>query len=64
MKDSNRMSVAAAARLMGASEQFIRIGMQQNQLPIGFAVKTSGQWTYVITKQKFEEATGIKVGDA
>ena len=59
--DKNRLSVAAAAKLMGASEQFIRIGLQQNQLPFGFAVKTSGQWTYVITKQKFEEATGIKV---
>ena len=63
MQDTNRLSVATAARLIGASEQFIRIGLQQNQLPFGFAVKTSGQWTYVITKQKFEEATGIKVGE-
>ena len=61
MQDTNRLSVATAASLLGASEQFIRIGLQQNQLPFGFAVKTSGQWTYVITKQKFEEATGIKV---
>lgn len=57
----NRLSVAEAARLLGASEQFVRIGMQRKELPIGVAVKTSGQWTYVITKQKFEECTGIKV---
>ena len=59
--DKNRISVATAARLLGASEQFIRIGLQKNELPFGFAVKMSGQWTYVITKQKFEETTGIKV---
>lgn len=62
MQDSNRLSVASAAKLLGASEQFVRIGLQQKELPFGFAVKTSGQWTYVITKQKFEETTGIKVG--
>jgi len=61
MQDSNRLSVATAARLMGASEQFIRVGLQQKELPFGFAIKMSGQWTYVITKQKFEEHTGIKV---
>ena len=57
----NRLSVAEAAHLLGASEQFVRIGLQQKELPFGFAIKMSGQWTYVITKQKFEEHTGIKV---
>lgn len=60
-KPNNRMSVAEAANLLGASEQFIRVGLQNKELPFGFAVKMSGQWTYVITKQKFEESTGIKV---
>ena len=57
----NRLSVAEAAHLLGASEQFIRIGLQQGTLKFGMVVKMSGQWTYVITKQKFEEITGIKV---
>ena len=57
----NRLSVAEAAYLLGASEQFVRIGLQQGTLKFGMAVKMSGQWTYVITKQKFEEITGIKV---
>lgn len=61
MQDSNRLSVAEAAHLLGASEQFVRIGLQQGTLKFGMAVKMSGQWTYVITKQKFEEITGIKV---
>ena len=59
--EKNRMSVAQAAQLLGASEQFIRVGLQQGTLKFGMAVKMSGQWTYVITKQKFEEITGIKV---
>ena len=57
----NRISVEDAAKLLGASPQFIRIGLQQGILGFGIAVKMSKQWTYVITKQKFEEATGIKV---
>lgn len=57
----NRMSVFQAAELLGASEQFIRVGLQKRELPFGMAVKMSGRWTYVITKQKFEETTGIKV---
>lgn len=61
MKDKNRLSVAQAADLLNASEQFIRIGLQQGTLKFGMAVKMSGQYTYVITKQKFEEVTGIKV---
>lgn len=58
---SNRISVEHAAKLLGASPQFIRIGLQQGMLDFGMAVKMSKNWTYVITKQKFEEKTGIKV---
>lgn len=56
----NRLTVEQAASLLGASEQFIRIGLQQGTLKFGMAVKMSNRWTYVITKQKFEEVTGIK----
>lgn len=60
-EDSNRLSVIEAAKLLDASPQFIRIGLQQKCLPFGMAVRMSTHWTYVITKQQFEEATGIKV---
>ena len=39
----NRLSVAEAAHLLGASEQFVRIGLQQGTLKFGMAVKMSGQ---------------------
>lgn len=63
MSDKNRISVYQAASLLGCSESFIREGIKQGVLKFGMAVKMSGQWTYVITKQKFEEITGIKVVD-
>lgn len=58
---NNRMTVKNAAGLLGCSEQVIRRGLQQGTLKFGMAVKSSNQWTYIITKQKFEEITGIKV---
>ena len=58
---SNSLTVAEAAKLMGVTDQFIRIGLQQNALPFGYAVKMSGKFTYFISLPKFEEYTGIKV---
>ena len=49
------------AKLMNVSEQFVRVGLQKGIFPFGYAVKMSSQWTYFISKQKFEEMTGIKV---
>lgn len=57
----NRMPVSKVAELMGVSEQFIRIGLQRDVFPFGYAVKMSGQWTYYISPKKFEECTGIEV---
>jgi len=61
MKQNNRLSVEKAAELLGASAGYVRIGLQQGVLKFGTAVKMSNRFTYVITKQKFEELTGIKV---
>jgi len=56
-----RLTTATVADLMGVSQQFVRIGLQQGKFPFGFAIKMSGRWTYWISRQKFEEVTGIKV---
>jgi hypothetical protein len=48
---------------MGVTEQFIRIGLQNKELPFGYAVKMSkSKYTYFISLPKFEEHTGINVG--
>ena len=58
--EQNSLSVAEAAELMGVSQQFIRVGLQNKILPFGYAVKISkGRYTYFISKQKFTEETGI-----
>ena len=55
----NRVRVKQVAEAMGASDQFIRRGLQQGVFPWGYAVKTSSRWTYWINPQKFTESTGI-----
>jgi hypothetical protein len=59
--NKEKLTVQEAARLMGKSEMFIRIGLQRNILPFGYAVKTGKErWSYFISREKFREATGIK----
>jgi hypothetical protein len=56
------LSVGKAAELMGVTPQFIRIGLQNKQLPFGYAVQMSrNRFTYFISKSKFTEYTGIEV---
>ena len=51
-RPENRLSVAEAAYLLNASEQFIRIGLQQGTLKFGMAVKMSGQWTSLLKDRR------------
>lgn len=51
----SRVSVAEAARRMGVSQQFVRIGLQRGILPIGYAVKMSDRYTYYISEKKLKE---------
>lgn len=61
LKEKNialNVSVAEAARILGKSEQFVRIGLQRNILPIGTAVKMSSRWTYHISPKLLQEYVG------
>lgn len=49
------MTVKEAARELGVSEQYIRIGLQRGLLQIGCAVKMSSRWTYYISRKKVNE---------
>ena len=55
------IKVADAARILGKSEQFVRIGLQRNLLPIGTAVKMSSRWTYHISPKLLDEYIGAQV---
>lgn len=56
------LKVKEAAKLMGKSEQFIRIGLQRKLLPFGSAVQSpGGKYSYYISPELFEQYTGIKI---
>lgn len=52
------VKVSDAARLLGKSEQFVRVGLQRGILPIGTAVQMSSKWTYHISPKLLEEYVG------
>ena len=51
----SRVTVKEAAKKLGVSEQFIRIGLQRKVLPFGIALKMSDRWTYHISRKLLEE---------
>ena len=52
------MKVKEAAKLLGKSEQFVRVGLQRGILPFGYAVKMSSKWCYHISDSKVHEYLG------
>lgn len=57
---SKAISVKEAAKIMGKSEQFVRIGLQRGLLPFGQAIKMSSIYTYYISPKLFEEYVGYR----
>ena len=55
------MKVAEAAKCLGKSQQFVRIGLQRGILPFGYAIKMSSKWTYHISEAKLKEYLGGKL---
>jgi len=49
------MTVQEAAKILKRTERVIMEGLRQDRYPFGIAVKMpSGQWTYQIPRQAFE----------
>ena len=56
-----KISVRDAARCLGKSDQFVRIGLQRGFLPFGNAVPGTGNnWSYYINPAKFREYVGME----
>lgn len=45
-----RVTVTQAAKMIGASPEFVRYALREGRLPIGSAVKMSSRWTYNISE--------------
>lgn len=58
---NGKITVVEAAKILHVSDQFVRIGMQQNALPIGTALKMSSKWTYQISEKLLEQYSGTDV---
>lgn len=52
------MKLKEAAKLLGKSEQFVRIGLQRGILQFGYAVKMSSKWCYHISDHQIYEYLG------
>ena len=53
------VSVADTAKVLGKSEQFVRIGLQRNLLPFGVAIKISScRYSYHISPKLLREYIG------
>lgn len=59
MYEDPNLNVGIAALLMGKSEQFVRIGLQQGIFPFGVAVKNKTRYSYYISPEKFRAFLGI-----
>ncbi|WP_234402450.1 hypothetical protein [Oceanobacillus damuensis] len=59
----NNVKIKDAAKILGKSEQFIRVGLQENIFPFGYAVKMSSVWTYHISPKKLNEYVGMQSND-
>lgn len=60
-ENSINIKPAEAAKLLGVTAQFIRVGLQRGRFPWGYAVQLSPKkYTYFINRLKFFEIEGIK----
>lgn len=58
---TGKITVMEAAKILHVSDQFVRIGMQRNVLPIGTALKMSSKWTYQISEKLLAQYSGADV---
>ena len=57
-----KVSIATAARLMNKGQQFVRIALQRNLVPFGFAVKMNedgSRYDYYVNPVEFCKYLGI-----
>ena len=60
LKNMKDIPVRVVADLLGKSQQFVRLGLQNQRLPIGTAVQTSSQWTYHISYELLKNYVGLE----
>ena len=60
IKSMKSIPINIVAEILGKSPQFVRIGLQQQTLPIGSAVKMSTEWCYHVSYELLKNYIGIE----
>ena len=60
MEMEKNIKIKDAAKLMGKSENFVRIGLQRGTLKFGVAEKLSSKYSYHISPKLFSDYIGKK----
>lgn len=60
----DRITTQEAAKMLGVSAQFVRLGIRSGRLPIGTAVKMSSVWCYHISRNKLIAYLEMKEGES
>lgn len=60
-EDGNTLTVKEAAKIMGKSEQFVRVGLQRKLLPFGVAINMSNKYSYYISPKQFYTFVGYPI---
>lgn len=55
VNETKNVSVAECAKILGKSEQFVRVALQTGVAPFGFAVKNKTMYSYHISPKKLNE---------
>jgi len=59
LKEMKSIPINIVADLLGKSQQYVRIGLQQQRIPIGSAVQMSSEWTYHVSYELLKNYIGI-----
>ena len=57
------VSVAEAAKRLGACQQAVRVALQQGTAPYGYAWKVKSKWSYHISLKQLDDYIGIDTSD-
>lgn len=63
-REASALSVAEAAKIMGVTQMFLRIGLRHDKFPFGVAIKPNKRWSYYINAKRFRlwmEGEDLKV---
>lgn len=60
LADMKNIPIRIVAQILGKNEQWVRLGLQRQQLPIGTAILTGTQWSYHVSYELLKNYVGVE----